>query len=85
MLRKFLLITLLTSLLAACAPQATPTAVAKTLTFTDGLGHEITLDGPAQRIVSLAPSTRKSFLRLALEVRLSAAMNCPISLKRQKL
>jgi iron complex transport system substrate-binding protein len=52
MLRKFLLITLLTSLLAACAPQATPTAVAKTLTFTDGLGHEITLDGPAQRIVS---------------------------------
>jgi iron complex transport system substrate-binding protein len=56
MLRKFLLITLLTSLLAACAPQATPTAVAKTLTFTDGLGHEITLDGPAQRIVSLAPS-----------------------------
>ena len=26
------------------------------LTFTDGLGREITLDGPAQRIVSLAPS-----------------------------
>jgi iron complex transport system substrate-binding protein len=27
-----------------------------TLTFTDGLGREIALDGPAQRVVSLAPS-----------------------------
>lgn len=54
MLRKFLFISLLIGLLSACAPQATPTPAA--LTFTDGLGREITLDGPAQRIVSLAPS-----------------------------
>lgn len=56
MLRKLLYLTLLISLMVACAPQATPTAVATTLTFTDGLGRAIMLDGPAQRIVSLAPS-----------------------------
>jgi iron complex transport system substrate-binding protein len=81
MLRKFLLITLLITLLAACAPQATPTtapapteapatevpateatqaptesAVETTLTLTDGLGREITLNGLPQRIISLAPS-----------------------------
>src|SRR6266542_5182543 len=55
MLRKFLLIALLISLLAACAPQATPT-VATPLTFTDGLGREVKLNGPAQRVVSMAPS-----------------------------
>jgi cobalamin transport system substrate-binding protein len=56
MLRKILLITLLIGLMAACAPQATPTAVSAQLTFTDGLGREITLTGPAQHVVSLAPS-----------------------------
>jgi len=54
MLRKTLLFTLLIVLLTACAPRATPTPTA--LTFTDGLGREIKLDGPAQRVVSLAPS-----------------------------
>jgi iron complex transport system substrate-binding protein len=54
MLRKTLLFTLLLVLLTACAPQAAPTATA--LTFTDGLGREISLNGPAQKIVSLAPS-----------------------------
>jgi iron complex transport system substrate-binding protein len=54
MLRKLLLISLLIGLLTACAPQATPTAAAST--FTDGLGRTVTLNGPAQRIVSLAPS-----------------------------
>ena len=33
-----------------------PTEVPATLTFTDGLGRTITLSGPAQRVVSLAPS-----------------------------
>jgi len=58
MLRKFLLITLLIALMTACAPQAIPTSApaSATLTFKDGLGREITLDGPAQRVVSLAPS-----------------------------
>jgi iron complex transport system substrate-binding protein len=55
MLRKFLLITLLVSLLAACSPQATATQAA-TLKVTDDLGREITLNGPAQHVVSLAPS-----------------------------
>jgi iron complex transport system substrate-binding protein len=54
MLQKILLVTLLIGLLTACAPQATPTAAA--LTFTDGLGRTVTLNGPAQRVVSLAPS-----------------------------
>ena len=56
MLRKILLVTLLIALLTACGPQATPTSAPTTLTFTDGLGREVTLDGPAQRIVSMAPS-----------------------------
>src|SRR5512139_104545 len=70
MLRKLLLVTLLFILLAACTPQATPTtapvatevpateapADSTTLTFTDGLGRTVTLDSPAQRIVSIAPS-----------------------------
>src|SRR5215212_8201415 len=55
MLRKFLLITLLITLMtaSACAPQATPTSAP---VLTDGLGREITLTGPAQRVISLAPS-----------------------------
>lgn len=54
MLRKALLFTLLPALLVACAPQATPTPAV--LTFTDGLGREISLNGPAQKVISLAPS-----------------------------
>ena len=54
MLRKTLLFTLLLVFLTACAPQATPTSAA--LTLTDGLGREISLNEPAQKIVSLAPS-----------------------------
>jgi iron complex transport system substrate-binding protein len=54
MYRKFLLVALLIGLITACSPQATPTAAA--LTFTDGLGRNVTLNGPAQRVVSLAPS-----------------------------
>jgi cobalamin transport system substrate-binding protein len=53
MLRKILLTTLLLALLTACAPQASPTSVP---VVTDGLGREITLSGPAQRVVSFAPS-----------------------------
>jgi iron complex transport system substrate-binding protein len=45
------------SVVAACAPRVatTPTAFAP-LSFTDGLGHKITLESPARRVVSLAPS-----------------------------
>lgn len=37
-------------------PTAEPTATIASLSFTDGRGTEITLPGPASRIVSLAPS-----------------------------
>jgi len=64
MLRKFLLITLLIGLMTACAPQATPTMVSPELTLTDGLGREITLNGPAQHVVSLAPSNTEILFAL---------------------
>jgi iron complex transport system substrate-binding protein len=54
MFRKSLIITLLIALfLTACG---TTSPASGDLTFTDGLGREIKLDGPAQRVVSLAPS-----------------------------
>lgn len=58
MLRKILLSALLITLITACSPQAAPTTVPApaALTFTDGLGREVTFAGPAQRIVSIAPS-----------------------------
>lgn len=57
MLRKLLAVTLLIILLSACAPQAlTEPAMETALTFTDGLGREVTLDETPQRIISLAPS-----------------------------
>jgi iron complex transport system substrate-binding protein len=41
---------------ATQAPTEAPTEAPAALTFTDGLDREITLAGPAQRVVSLAPS-----------------------------
>lgn len=54
MFRKTLLITLLFTLLLTACGSASPAA--GDLTFTDGLGREIKLEAPAQRVVSLAPS-----------------------------
>ena len=53
MLRKFLFITLLISLLVACSPAAPASG---NLSFTDGLGREVKLAGTAQKVISLAPS-----------------------------
>jgi iron complex transport system substrate-binding protein len=53
MLRKSLFVILLITLLAACSPAA---PAGGNLTFTDGLGREVSLHGPAQRIISMAPS-----------------------------
>ena len=54
MLRRIMIALLaLSFLMTACAPVA-PAAGA--LKFTDGLGREISLAGPAQKVVSLAPS-----------------------------
>ena len=54
MLRKTLLLTLLFALLMTACSSVSP--VSGDLTFTDGLSREVKLDGPAQRVVSLAPS-----------------------------
>jgi len=54
MLRKTLLITLMMTLLLTACGSALPAS--GNLTFTDGLGREVKLSGPAQRVVSLAPS-----------------------------
>jgi len=70
MLRKALILTLLITLLTACAPQTAPetesvpssaepteTPVESlSVSYTDDLGREITLEATPQRIVSLAPS-----------------------------
>jgi len=53
MLRKILLIALLISLLTACSSISPASG---NLTFTDGLGREVKLNGPAQRVISMAPS-----------------------------
>ncbi len=53
MLRKTLLLTLLFMLLLSACGSAAPSG---DLTFTDGLGREVKFNGPAQRVVSLAPS-----------------------------
>ncbi len=49
---------LLTLLLGACAPTPTPAVepTASPIVMTDGLGRTVTLAGPAQRVISLAPS-----------------------------
>ena len=45
-----------TEISATEAPATEAPAATDRLTFTDGLGREVTLEGPAQRIISLAPS-----------------------------
>jgi iron complex transport system substrate-binding protein len=51
------LLVTLTLALSACAPRTTaPPATPAPITLTDGLGHQVSLAGPAQRVVSLAPS-----------------------------
>lgn len=61
MIRKLILLLVSASLLlAACAPNASPTATeisAKPITLTDGLGRTVELPGPAKRIISLTPAT----------------------------
>ena len=54
-LKLLIIIALLTGLLAACAPTAATSTTAP-IVMTDGLGREVTLTAPAQRVVSLAPS-----------------------------
>lgn len=63
---------ILSLLLAACAPVATPApsaapaATAAPIKLTDGLKREVTLAAPAKRIVSLAPSNTEILFALGL-------------------
>lgn len=76
MFRKILIFALLIGLITACAPvptEALPTGIPVTdgppteppistePTYIDGLGREVVLVGPAQRIVTLAPSLTELF------------------------
>ena len=54
MLRKILFITLLVTLLTTACGAVLPSS--GNLTLTDGLGREVKLNGPAQHVVSMAPS-----------------------------
>src|SRR5690349_15231832 len=45
-----------TQALATEAPTIAPTAAPTVITLTDGLGREVKLAGPAQKIISFAPS-----------------------------
>jgi iron complex transport system substrate-binding protein len=60
MFRKLFIAFLIVPLLAACVPARTSTPAAVSteppITLTDDLGRTVTLAGPAQRVVSLAPS-----------------------------
>ena len=55
---------LFTLFIGACAPAATPTPAPKPIELTDGLGRTVKLAGPAQRIVSLAPSSTEILFAL---------------------
>lgn len=46
----------LTLVLSACAPRTAAAPTAAAMSLTDGLGRQVNLKAPAQRIVSLAPS-----------------------------
>jgi len=54
--------------LAACGPTAAPPpAVGAAISLTDGLGHQITLQRPAQRVVSMAPSNTEILFALGAD------------------
>jgi len=63
MIRKTYLIAILGALLLTACGSASPAA--GNLIFTDGLGREVKLDGPAQRVVSLAPSNTEILFAVA--------------------
>jgi len=56
MKRSFALLLLFTVILAACSPAIAPAPAAEKIALTDALNRTITLEAPAQKIISLAPS-----------------------------
>jgi iron complex transport system substrate-binding protein len=68
MFRKTFFLTLLLALtLTACGSASTSSGK---MTFTDGLGREVKLDAPAQRIISLAPSNTEILFALGAGLQL---------------
>lgn len=65
-MKRFLYILFaLTLLLSACAPVINPTPTAAPQTsLKDGLGRSVTLNGPAKKIISLAPSNTEMLFAL---------------------
>lgn len=65
-MKRFLYILLaLTLLLSACAPVINPAPTAAPQTsLKDGLGRSVTLNGPAKKIISLAPSNTEMLFAL---------------------
>jgi iron complex transport system substrate-binding protein len=59
-----LIIAVLTLMLAAACASATPVPALQPLVYNDGLGREVILQGPAQRIISLAPSNTEILFAL---------------------
>jgi iron complex transport system substrate-binding protein len=51
-------------ILSACAPALAATPTQAAIALTDGLGRQVTLAGPAQKIVSLAPSNTEILFAL---------------------
>ncbi len=64
MLRKTLFVSLLVVLILAACASAVPSNEAAGLTLTDGLGREVKLASPAERVVSLAPSNTEILFAL---------------------
>ncbi len=56
MLRKFAVLLLLVLLVSACGPALAPQGGLSPVTLTDGSGRTVTLQIPARRVISLAPS-----------------------------
>ena len=69
--RLVILLVALTILISSCA-SAQPNAVTGPITITDGLGRTITLEKPAQRIASLAPSNTEILFALGAGERVVA-------------
>ncbi len=55
--RKFFLFLALLFLLAACGPKAAQGTDSAVISMADGLERQVTLESPAQRVVSLTPAT----------------------------
>ena len=89
--KTLLLTLLITLFLAGCGPASTPTEMpvpvstevplateapaSAAIELTDGLGRSVVLDGPAQRIVSLAPSNTEILFAIGASDQIRGAIS----------